>query len=153
MSLRYRKSFKIAPGVKINLGKKSASVSIGGKGFHQTYSTTGRTTSTINLPVKGLSYTTQTSRVSQNHNGAGYAAEKTQLEHIAPFPQPLNKSRTVAGVLCIFAGYFGAHYFYVRRSGMGFLYFFTLGFFGIGWLVDIVRIFSGRFRDKYGNAL
>lgn len=36
MGLRIRKSIKIAPGVRLNLGSKSGSVSIGGKGVHYT---------------------------------------------------------------------------------------------------------------------
>ncbi len=63
------------------------------------------------------------------------------------------RSRTTAGLLCIFLGYFGAHYFYVRRFGMGFLYFCTAGLFGVGWLVDIFRIFVGRFCDAYGEII
>lgn len=37
MGLRIRKSIKVAPGVRLNLGSKSGSVSIGGKGV--TYNT------------------------------------------------------------------------------------------------------------------
>lgn len=59
-----------------------------------------------------------------------------------------NKSKTVALVLCILLGYFCAHYFYIGKPGIGFLYFCTMGLFGIGWLVDIYRIASGKFRDK-----
>lgn len=33
MGFRFRKSFKIAPGVKVNLSKKGASLSAGVKGF------------------------------------------------------------------------------------------------------------------------
>ncbi len=43
-------------------------------------------------------------------------------------------------LLCVFFGVFGAHKFYEGRVGMGFLYLFTLGFFGIGWLVDIIAL-------------
>ena len=43
-------------------------------------------------------------------------------------------------LLCVFFGIFGAHKFYEGRVGMGFLYLFTLGFFGIGWLVDIIAL-------------
>lgn len=46
-----RKSYKIAPGVKVNLNSKSASVSFGGKGYRQTYSTSGRKTTSISTPV------------------------------------------------------------------------------------------------------
>lgn len=57
MGLRYKKSIKVAPGVKINLNKKSSSITIGGKGYHKTFNSNGQTTTSVNLPVKGLSYT------------------------------------------------------------------------------------------------
>ena len=38
MGLRFRKSVKVAPGVKLNLNKKSTSVTFGGKGAHYTVS-------------------------------------------------------------------------------------------------------------------
>ena len=63
------------------------------------------------------------------------------------------KSRGVALLLCFFFGIFGAHYFYVGRPGMGVLYLFTFGFGGIGWLVDIIRILIGAFRDGSGRLL
>lgn len=56
MGLRFRKSIKILPGVKLNLGTKSASVSVGKKGMHYTMSTTGRKTVSVGLPGTGLSY-------------------------------------------------------------------------------------------------
>ena len=56
MGLKFRKSVKIAPGVRLNVSKKSASVSVGGKGFHKTFSTTGKTTTTVGIPGTGLSY-------------------------------------------------------------------------------------------------
>ena len=43
-------------------------------------------------------------------------------------------------VLCIFLGVFGAHHFYERRFGLGILYLFTGGLFGIGWLFDCIRL-------------
>lgn len=65
MGLRYRKSVKIAPGVKINFNKKSASVTVGSGRVHHTVNTNGRKTTSVNLPVKGLSYTgVETSRRS-----------------------------------------------------------------------------------------
>ena len=53
---RFRRSFKILPGVKWNLGKKSSSVSLGGRGFHYTIGSSG-TRMTVGLPGTGLSYT------------------------------------------------------------------------------------------------
>lgn len=58
MGLRYRKSIKIAPGVRLNVSNKSTSISIGGKGFRKTYSSTGRTTTSVGIPGTGLSYST-----------------------------------------------------------------------------------------------
>ncbi|MBQ4059733.1 MAG: DUF4236 domain-containing protein [Lachnospiraceae bacterium] len=57
MGLNFRKSFTILPGVKVNLGKKSASISIGKRGARHTISTTGKRTTTIGIPGTGLSYT------------------------------------------------------------------------------------------------
>ena len=42
MGLRFRRSIKIAPGVRVNLNKKSASVTFGPKGLKHTVSTTGK---------------------------------------------------------------------------------------------------------------
>lgn len=58
MGLKYRKQIKIAPGVKLNINKKSASISVGGKGLSKTISTTGKTTTTVGIPGSGLSYST-----------------------------------------------------------------------------------------------
>lgn len=56
MGLRFRKSFKILPGVKLNLGKKSAGVSAGTTGAHYSVNSSGRKTSTVGIPGTGLSY-------------------------------------------------------------------------------------------------
>ena len=60
MGMRFRKSKKIAPGVRLNLSAKSASISIGPKGFKKTFSTSGRVTTTVGIPGTGLSYSTST---------------------------------------------------------------------------------------------
>lgn len=71
----------------------------------------------------------------------------------APAAENSGNRRMIVGLLCVFAGYFGAHYFYAKRYGMGLLYLFTAGLFCFGWLYDIYRIFSGRFCDKYGEII
>lgn len=58
MGLRFRKSFKVAPGVKVNLNKKSTSVTFGGKGVHKTYSSSGKKTTSVGIPGTGAYYTT-----------------------------------------------------------------------------------------------
>lgn len=151
MGVRYRKSIKIAPGVKVNLGKKSASISVGGKGYRKTFSTTGRTTTSVGIPGSGLSYTTTSGGSSNSSHGASADSAADVSFHIRP--AMADKNKTVALLLCIFLGYFGAHYFYAGRFGMGILYLCTFGLFGIGWIVDIVRIYTNHFSDKYGRAI
>ena len=48
------------------------------------------------------------------------------------------KNKWVAFFLCLFLGYIGIHKFYEGKIGMGILYMFTGGLFGIGWFVDII---------------
>ena len=64
-----------------------------------------------------------------------------------------DKSKTIALILCIFLGYLGAHYFYVGRIGRGLVALFTLDFFLIGWIIDIIKIATGGFRDNVGAPL
>ena len=56
MGLRFKKSFKIAPGIKVNVGKKSSSVTFGGKGAHYTVNSSGKRTSSVDIPGTGISY-------------------------------------------------------------------------------------------------
>lgn len=58
MGLRFRKSFKVAPGVKVNLNKKSTSITFGGKGVHKTYRSSGKKTTSVGIPGTGAYYTT-----------------------------------------------------------------------------------------------
>lgn len=58
MAIRFRKSVKIAPGLKLNIGKKSASVRIGGKNVGYTVGTKGRTAS-ASIPGTGLGVTSR----------------------------------------------------------------------------------------------
>lgn len=50
------------------------------------------------------------------------------------------KNKWVALLLCVFLGFFGAHKFYEGKIGMGILYIFTAGLFGIGIIVDFVTL-------------
>jgi len=50
MPFTFRKSIKILPGVRLNVGRKSRSITIGPKWFKKTYSSTGRVTTSADLP-------------------------------------------------------------------------------------------------------
>ena len=63
------------------------------------------------------------------------------------------KSKVVALVLCFFLGVIGGHHFYVGKTGLGILYLFTGGLFGIGAIIDFISILLGGFRDKWGRKL
>lgn len=70
MGLRFRKSIKVAPGVKVNLNKKSTSVTFSGKGVHKTISSTGKKTSSIGIPGTGMYYTSSSGSGSNKHSSA-----------------------------------------------------------------------------------
>ena len=48
------------------------------------------------------------------------------------------KNKWVALLLWFFLGVFGGHKFYEGKIGMGILYIFTLGLFGIGLFIDLI---------------
>ncbi|KAL3885057.1 hypothetical protein ACJMK2_025241 [Sinanodonta woodiana] len=62
----------------------------------------------------------------------------TNIHCIAPLAE--KKSLADAYILGIVFGCLGAHHFYLRRFGFGVLYFFTLGLFGVGYLIDLFRM-------------
>jgi D-arabinose 1-dehydrogenase-like Zn-dependent alcohol dehydrogenase len=63
------------------------------------------------------------------------------------------KDKTVALLLCIFFGVFGAHRFYVGQSKMGKIYLFTMGLLFYGVIIDIFLIVFGKFNDSDGLPL
>ena len=110
MGTRFRKSKKIAPGVTLNFNKGSASISIGPKGLKKTFSTTGKTTTTVGIPGTGISYSS-----SSGGQRDGLAFAPTAERPTSP------KSKAVALLLCIFLGFLGVHRFYVGKAGTGVL--------------------------------
>lgn len=48
----------------------------------------------------------------------------------------------------VFFGWAGVHKFMERKIGIGLLYFFTFGLFGIGWLLDAAREWTARPQTK-----
>lgn len=62
MGFRLRKSIKVAPGVRVNLSNKSAGVSVGNKFMRRSVSTSGRKTTTVNVPGTPISHVSSSTR-------------------------------------------------------------------------------------------
>lgn len=67
--------------------------------------------------------------------------------------EPSDKSRGVALALATVLGPFGAHRFYVNKTGTGILMLLTLGGLGIWYLYDVILVASGSFRDAEGRLV
>jgi hypothetical protein len=55
MAFRFRKTFKILPGVKFVLGKRSVGLNLGVRGAHVSINSRGKITRSVGLPGTGLS--------------------------------------------------------------------------------------------------
>ena len=82
------------------------------------------------------------------------ANQNQQVAQITqPSEQRSDKSRGVAAVLCFFFGTLGIHRFYVGKIGTGLLWLLTIGFFGIGDIIDFIMIICGSFKDSEGRKI
>lgn len=172
MGFRFRNTVKIAPGVKLNFSKSGISTSIGERGNTVNISSRG-VRSTIGIPGTGISYSTMltgkkkrktaaipstarrgpigTFTAEGGYNcAAGYV--KPEVVEFVKEKEWCEHSRALAWCASVF-GIFGAHRYYVNKVGTGLLYTFTLGFGLIGWIIDLITILLGGFRDKDGAPL
>jgi hypothetical protein len=70
MGFRFRKSVRIAPGLKVNLGLKGASLSIGRKGATVNVGRNG-VRGTVGIPGSGISYSETLIRRSSSNSARG----------------------------------------------------------------------------------
>lgn len=88
MGLRFRKSVKIAPGVKLNFSKSGVSTTFGGKGFSTTVSKRG-TYRNIGIPGTGISYRKKIAgRSSKSHASHKTARTRVSSSSRAGSAQP-----------------------------------------------------------------
>jgi hypothetical protein len=96
-SFRFRKSVKIAPGIRLNIGKKSVGVSAGIRGARHSISSTGRRTTSVGIPGSGLSYQTR-------HNGRDVEPDAIAASEV---PSPTRLLARVIGWLALLVFVFG----------------------------------------------
>lgn len=75
------------------------------------------------------------------------------MESFELSPAPSERSRGVALALASLLGPFGAHRFYVGKTGTGVLMLCTLGGAGIWYLYDLIIVAGGSFRDAEGRLV
>lgn len=124
MGFRFRKSIKIAKGVRLNVGKKSVGLSVGGKGARVSVNSKGRKSATVGIPGTGLSYTanlnskkekkTRSSRSKANATSVTLATQATpapsQIYKAKPSPsQPWYRAFIVFYIIAAIFLYAGLH--------------------------------------------
>ena len=100
-----------------------------------------------NLPIERGEYLDEvTEKIKKILNG-----EQVE-DYVAPVGAGVQTEKywLVALLLCLFLG---GHRFYAGKTGSGILYILTAGVFGIGVLVDLIKIITGKFTDKDGNPI
>ena len=75
MGLIFRRSVKILPGLKVNVGKKGTSVTVGTRGAHVTYGK-GRKTASVGVPGTGVYYRKTISTKEKTPVNAAYSAQQ-----------------------------------------------------------------------------
>lgn len=92
MKVRIRKSFKIAKGVRVNVGKRGTSVSFGGKGFTTTLHSSGKVTQTMSVKGTGISFvnTTNLNSPPASHSSAKNIADNSKIDVIDAQKQHLD---------------------------------------------------------------
>ncbi|MEL6465491.1 MAG: DUF4236 domain-containing protein [Pseudomonadota bacterium] len=97
MGFGFRKSFKVAPGIKINTGKRGASISLGGKGLTTNISERG-TRVTASIPKTGLSYTATSNTKTKAKVASRSRPEVRQQAEVKP------AKRSILGTIFIWIG-------------------------------------------------
>ncbi|MEM7175415.1 MAG: TM2 domain-containing protein [Chlamydiota bacterium] len=67
--------------------------------------------------------------------------------------KPTTKKYLATLLLSFFLGQLGVHRFYNKKIGTGLLMLLTVGGFGIWWLIDLILVAVGQFKDKNGRLV
>jgi len=90
MGFRVRKSFKIAPGVRMTVTPKSVGVSAGVRGARVSANSSGRVTRTVGIPGSGVSHvkTLSTGSVPRSSQATSRSSQVKAAAGPAPAPKP-----------------------------------------------------------------
>lgn len=133
MSMRFRKTIKLGKGVNLNFNKNSVGISVGSKAGRITVNSKGRKTTTMHTPIKGVSFV--------NTQSSSTNSRQTSSEAVYVPPKEKKELKTSKGMMIttILLGWLGVQRYASGQIGLGILYTFTFGLFGIGWIYDIVK--------------
>lgn len=110
MGFRFKKSKKIAPGVRLNFGKKSAGISFGGKRGGLSFNSKTGARARVSVPGTGISYSTKlggnkkrkSNSSSHSVSSRNSNSSATHVNSNVPIPQRI--WFIVLSPLCIFSG-------------------------------------------------
>jgi len=86
MALRFRRSFRIAPGIKLNLTRRGLGATVGVRGAHVSVNSNGRLTESVGAPGSGL-YFQQSRRIgggSPNEQAPEQSPEDAGSSEVCP---------------------------------------------------------------------
>ncbi len=79
MHVRFRRTFRLIPGVRLNVSKHGVSTTVGSRGMHLTFNRSG-VRQAVGLPGTGLSETGYL--LGGSHGHAGESAEEEAARHV-----------------------------------------------------------------------
>ena len=96
-SLRFRRSFKIAPGVRVNVGRRGVGVSAGVRGARVSVNSRGTKTTSVGIPGTGLAYS------DREQTGQAEAGEPVEANRKVTTWQiaPMRTLARLVGLVCL----------------------------------------------------
>ncbi|MBQ8954642.1 MAG: TM2 domain-containing protein [Clostridia bacterium] len=99
------------------------------------------------IPQQTKSYSVQDDREIR---GAGFSNKASEERRLI---EERDKYSEKSPIVCLILSLIHCHYFYVGRIGRGLLCLFTANFLYIGWVIDLILILGGKFKDKNNKPL